>query len=170
MTATLEQNQWYKGKSPVVREYLQTAKQIEDAVRWTAAAGIRTKGFFMMGNPLETKETLQKTIDFSRRLDLADFHVTFLSPMPGSEIYANAEKYGVFENDWKRLTGWHLVFIPYGLSKGILEKYRKKAFLKFYLRPKVIFSYLKNIRYFSDIRKMIIGGYTLITSSISKIR
>ena len=32
MTKALEQNQWYKGKAPVVREYLRTTKQIEDTV------------------------------------------------------------------------------------------------------------------------------------------
>jgi radical SAM superfamily enzyme YgiQ (UPF0313 family) len=146
----------------------ETLEQMEQAVRWTKEAGIRAKGFFMIGNPLETEETLKKTIKFAKKLELDDFHVTFLSPMPGSELYRNAEKYGTFERDWKRLTGWHPVFVPFGVTKAIMEKYRKKAFLEFYLRPKIIWSYLKNIKTYADIRKLVLGGYTLIRSSFTK--
>jgi len=52
---------------------------------------------------------------------------------------------------------WYPLFIPNGLSHEILEKYRKKAFMNFYLRPGIIISYLFSIRTFSDISKIIKG-------------
>ena len=121
----------------------ETLEQMAKVISWTRKAGIRSKGFFMMGNFLETKQTLQKTIDFAKKIKLDDFHVTFLTPLPGSEIYSIADKYGTFNNDWRKMSMWYPVFIPKGLSRDILERYKKKAILRFYLRPRIILAYLK---------------------------
>ena len=37
-------------------------------------------------------------------------------------------------------------FIPYGLTKEDLIKWRKIVYRKFYFRPKIVFSYLSQIR------------------------
>ena len=146
----------------------ETLEQMENAARWTREAGIRAKGFFMIGNPLETEKTLERSVQFMKKLDLDDFHATYLSPMPGSEIYQRAQEYGEFDNDWKKLSGWYPVFVPYGVTKEVMEEYRTRMLWGFYLRPRTIFSYMRNIRHWSDLRKIIIGGYTLITSSLTK--
>ena len=51
--------------------------------------------------------------------------------MPGSEIYKNWQKYGTFDNDWKKLSNWKPVFVPFGLTKEELEKYNQMFFRKF---------------------------------------
>ena len=122
-----------------------------------------------MGNFLETEETLKKTVEFSKRLKLNDFHVTFLTPLPGSEIYSIAEQYGAFDNNWKKMSMWYPVFVPKGLTVNILEKYRKKALMGFYFRPSVMFSYLLSLRRLSDFTKILKGLRALIESLISKI-
>ena len=148
----------------------ETLEQMERAIKWTKEAGIRSKGFFMMGNLLETEQTLRKTIDFAKRLPLDDFHATFLTPLPGSEIHSIADSYGTFDRDWKKMSMWFPVFVPHDLSQKILEKYRKKAFLEFYLRPRIIISYLKSIESLTDVKKLLLGVYTLIDSVFSKIK
>jgi radical SAM superfamily enzyme YgiQ (UPF0313 family) len=148
----------------------ETLEQMEKVIGWTKKIGIRSKGFFMMGNFLETEETLQKTINFAKRIKLDDFHATFLTPLPGSEIYELADQYGRFDKNWDRMSMWYPVFVPNGLERKTLEKYRRKAFLEFYVRPSVIFSYLTNIRTIADIRKICKGVLALIKSSIVKIK
>lgn len=148
----------------------ETLQQMEKVIGWTRQAGIRSKGFFMFGNFLETKESLRKTIAFAKRIKLDDFHATFLTPLPGTEIYDLAEKFGRFDKDWKKMNMWYPVFIPHGLSRDILEKYRKKAFLEFYLRPSIIIGYIKSIRSLMDLKKAVKGFYTLIKSSLLRIR
>ncbi len=148
----------------------ETLEQMEMAIKWTKKAGIRAKGCFMMGKFLETEQTLRKTIDFAKRLPLDDFHATFLTPLPGSDIYSIADNYGTFDRDWKKMSMWFPVFVPHDLSQQILEKYRKKAFLEFYLRPRIIISYLKNIASLTDVRKLLLGVHTLINSVFSKIK
>jgi len=123
----------------------ETLEQMERVAALTRKVGIKSKGFFMMGNFLETKETLQKTIDFAKRIKIDDFHVTFLTPFPGSEIYDLADDYGTFDKDWTKMNMWSPVFIPKGLNQEMLEKYKKKAILGFYLRPRMIWSYLRRM-------------------------
>lgn len=148
----------------------ETLEQMERVISWTRKVGIRSKGFFMLGNFLETEETLRKTIDFAKRIKLDDFHATFLTPLPGSEIYNIVDKYGTFERDWNKMSMWYPVFIPKGLTRDILERYRKKAFLGFYLRPCIIAGYIKSIKSIADIKKILKGGYALLKSSILKIK
>ena len=82
----------------------ETLEQMEKIISWTRKVGIRSKGFFMFGNFLETEDTLRKTIAFAKRIKLDDFHYTFLTPLPGSEIYKIADKFGSFNNDYKKHT------------------------------------------------------------------
>ena len=97
-----------------------------------------------MGHPGETKETLQETIDFALSLKIDEFHCTLMTPMPGAEIYKNWQKYGTFDNDWKKLNNWQPVFVPFGsLTKEDLVKYNQRFFRKFYFRPRIIFGYIK---------------------------
>jgi radical SAM superfamily enzyme YgiQ (UPF0313 family) len=148
----------------------ETLAQMEKVISWTRKVGIKSKGFFMMGNFMETEETLQQTIDFAKRIKLDDFHATFLTPLPGSEIYEMADQYGEFDRNWDKMSMWFPVFVPTGLKKETLESYRKKAFLEFYVRPSIILSYLTNIRTVSDIRKISNGISALIRSSVSKTK
>ncbi|OHA49406.1 MAG: hypothetical protein A2W59_02545 [Candidatus Terrybacteria bacterium RIFCSPHIGHO2_02_41_19] len=123
-----------------------TKEQIKNAVNWTKRAGMGVGAFFIMGHPGETKETLEETIDFALSLKIDEFHCTLMTPMPGSEIYRDWRKYGTFDNDWKKLSNWKPVFVPFGLTKEELEKYNQKFFRKFYFRPRIVFGYIKKIR------------------------
>ncbi len=121
-------------------------EQITRAVRWTRETGIRVRGYFMLGNPGDTRETIMKTIAFAKRLGVDDFQLTYFTPFPGSEAFQDAEKYGTFTKDYRRMTTWFPVFIPETLTQKTLERYYRKAFREFYLRPKIIWSYLKMVR------------------------
>src|SRR4030065_2155543 len=59
----------------------------EQAVNWTAAAGIRTKGLFMLGYPGETRETVELTKAFVRRIPMTIMNLTKFTPYPRSPVY-----------------------------------------------------------------------------------
>ncbi|KAF0127100.1 MAG: Cobalamin B12-binding:Radical SAM [Elusimicrobia bacterium] len=123
-----------------------TTRQIREAVRMTRDAGISPCGFFIIGHPGETIDTLEQTLRFSRELPLDEAHFSFMTPFPGAWLYDHAEEYGSFDRDWRRLHGWLPVFVPHGLTAGILETYSKRAFRGFYFRPRIILSYILRIR------------------------
>lgn len=135
--------------SQEILDFLQkgiTLKQIKDVIRWTKNTGIIPREFFMIGLPLETEDTMRQTINFAKILDLEDFHVTIFTPLPGSKIYEEINQYGTFNEDWRKMNMWSAVFIPNGLTRDIVEKYHKRMFREFYIRPKIILSHLKRIR------------------------
>jgi radical SAM superfamily enzyme YgiQ (UPF0313 family) len=143
-----------------------TLEKIKRVVGWTDKAGILVKGFFMLGLPLETEETIRETINFAKELPLTNAHVTFTTPLPGSELYNTASRYGVFDNDWSKMNMWTPVFIPHGLTENILQKIKKKLFREFYLRPRIVYNYLRMIKQPRQLLKLISGFWTLLTSLI----
>ncbi|MBI5893613.1 MAG: radical SAM protein [Deltaproteobacteria bacterium] len=123
-----------------------TIKQIKDAVYWTKENGIKCVGFFMVGHPCENKKSMAQTLILIKELPLDEFHMTFFTPHPGTEVYSVVDRYGSFYEDWNQLSEWNPVFIPDGLTKEDLVRYSKKAFFAFYMRPRIIFSYIKKIK------------------------
>jgi radical SAM superfamily enzyme YgiQ (UPF0313 family) len=116
--------------------------QVEQAVAWTKEEGILAKGFFMVGHPLENEETVNRTIDFAKKIPLDDISVMMLTPFPGSELYKRARHYGIFNNDWDKMNLLQPVFVPEGLDEERLNSYTRKMLRKFYLRPRIIWGYL----------------------------
>jgi len=122
-----------------------TLEQIRNAISWTKKAGIEVKGYFIIGYPTETVKTIKKTIKFAKSLDLDDMNMSFFTPYPSLKIYSQINKYGAFNNDWKKLNCFNQVFVPKGLTKDKLIYYHKKALREFYLRPRIQYKYLKLI-------------------------
>lgn len=123
----------------------------ERALRWAREAGIMNWGYFIIGLPGETEETIRKTIAFSKKLplDIALFHVA--APYPGTPFF-----FEVVENGWFRPgTRWEQVDMDRGtvldypnLSAERILYWQKRAFLEWAIRPGPIFTYIKML--FSD--------------------
>lgn len=146
-----------------------TLNQIKDALRWTKEARIMNRGYFMIGVPTETVQSIRKTIDFLLELKLDDFHMSMYTPHPGTEIAKSIHEYGIVDNDWRKFGGWHPVFIPNGLSKKELVYYHKLAFRRFYFRPRIIYQYLSSIfRDYRNILKLFLGAKGLLRYTYSE--
>lgn len=122
-----------------------TLDKIEQAVRLTKKAGILSKGFFIMGHPIDTHDTIKKTIDFALRIPLDDISVSMMTPFPGSKLHNIASEYGEFEDNWKKMNELDVVFVPKGLTKNDLKRYSKEMLRRFYLRPRIVLNYMKRI-------------------------
>jgi len=106
--------------------------------------GIDVTGFFILGFPTETEQDIRETLAFSRELPLqrAAFH-SFI-PLPGTEIWREMETTGELERvDWEKYFFWAGAYVPQGLTRELLRKLHREAFVKFYLRPRIIWQNLK---------------------------
>lgn len=139
-----------------------TLAQIHRAVKMTKAAGIQPCGFFIIGHPGETDETMQETIDLACRLPLSDAHFSFMTPFPGSELYVKAREFGTFQADWSDLNGWKPTFVPQGLTAEDLERASKRAFRSFYFRARIIIEYLRRIRSIAHLKLYFYGFRALL--------
>ncbi len=118
----------------------------ERALKWAHNAGIMNWGYFIIGLPGETEETIRETIDFSKKLplDIALFHVA--APYPGTPFF-----FEVVENDWFRPgTRWEQVDMDKGtvldypqLSAERLLYWQKRAFREWAFRPGPAMTYAK---------------------------
>jgi anaerobic magnesium-protoporphyrin IX monomethyl ester cyclase len=116
---------------------------VKDVIAWCSKLKIKTKGFFIVGHPLETIETIDKTISFACRLKLDTVVVTINTPIPGSQQYAESAAYGALdESDWSKFNYWRPVFVPEGLSEEVLLSKQKEFYMRFYLRPRVAINYI----------------------------
>ena len=118
----------------------------ERALRWAKNAGIMNWGYFIIGLPGETEETIRQSIDFAKKLplDIALFHVA--APYPGTPFF-----FEVAENGWFRPgTRWEQVDMDKGtvldypnLTAERLLYWQKRAFREWAFRPGPMFTYLK---------------------------
>jgi anaerobic magnesium-protoporphyrin IX monomethyl ester cyclase len=121
-------------------------KKARRALTWAHQAGIKNWGYFIIGLPGETVETIRQTIDFSKSLplDLALFHIA--APYPGTPFF-----FEVIQNGWFREgTRWEEVDMDKGtvlnyanLSANDLMYWQKRAFREWALRPGPAWTYAK---------------------------
>lgn len=64
-----------------------TLDLVRRAVQWTAEAGIRSKGYFMLGLPGDTEETMEQTIQFACELPLSEAMFSITTPFPGTRLW-----------------------------------------------------------------------------------
>jgi radical SAM superfamily enzyme YgiQ (UPF0313 family) len=144
-----------------------TLEQIEKGVRLCHDVGILSKGFFIVGHPGETKETLAKTLAFAKLLPLDDISATMLTPFPGTEIYERAEEFGIFDRDWSRMNLLNTVFVPYGLTRDELEQFQRRMLKEFYLRPRIIAGYVKRLLVNPSMARGVLLGARAFLNSIT---
>lgn len=114
----------------------------EQAVGWTHAAGIRTKGLFMLGYPGESAETIAATRDFVRRIPMDIMNLSKFTPYPGSPVYVELYGTKIRPDDWRRMNGMNFVWSPEGISIEELDRAYQRLLHSFYRRPHVLHHYL----------------------------
>ncbi|NQT22670.1 MAG: cobalamin B12-binding domain-containing protein [Candidatus Omnitrophica bacterium] len=127
--------------------------RIREAVRLTKKAGINVRAMFMLGNPGETEETLEQTINFALGInpDIVIFNIT--TPLPGTEMYNWAKKNGYLLNvSWDKFDLANVVMrLPTVSSETIMKSYHY-AYKRFYMRPAYIMNCLFKMRSLSDLK------------------
>ena len=140
-----------------------TLEQVRAAVAMTRAAGLRAKGFFILGHPGETRETLRETIDFALSLPLNDISVSLMTPFPGTELHRRAAEFGTMDPDWERMNLLTTTFIPHGLTAEDLLAAQRELLRRFYLRPRAFADYAgRLLRQPSLLGPLLRGGMALV--------
>ena len=116
------------------------------ALVWAKAAGIMNWGYFIIGLPTETEETILQTIKFAKSLplDIALFHVA--APYPGTPFFFEVVKNGWFRSGtrWEQVDMDKGTVLDYpGLPAERLLYWQKRAWREWAFRPGPIFTYLK---------------------------
>lgn len=120
----------------VIKKGLSLNKTVQ-VVRWCRELGIVTRGFFIIGHPLETLETIERTIDYALSIPLDIIMTSINTPFPGTQQYEEADRYGTLDtSDLTLFSQYNPVFIPHGLTKEILLEKQQEMHIRFFFRPK----------------------------------
>jgi len=134
-----------------------TVAKIRRCVEKIKDHGFDVAAFFILGYPSESYEEMENTIKFSLELDLQRANYFTYLPLPGTQSYNELVSSGELENiDWDNFYFMAGAYVPKHMSRERLLKTKKKAFSRFYLRPRIFFYNLmrvKNPRHFKFLFK-----------------
>lgn len=127
-----------------------TKEEIREKVDLLNTAGFRPIGYFIVGFPTETKAEIEETVAFAMGLRLYRAGFMPFHPLPGTESFRFLVEAGEISEsfDWSKLATDTIAYAPKGISKGELDTLRKKAILRFNLRPRIIWDYLRDYNSF----------------------
>src|SRR5271157_4685093 len=117
--------------------------------------GIRVHGDFIIGLPGETKETIQKTIEFAKELDCETIQVSIAHAMPGTELHEQMSKQGFLRVEALADQGGHqLPHIEYPhISKAEMMAGVSRFYDEYYFRPQVAWRIVREALWDGNERK-----------------
>jgi|WetSurMetagenome_2_1015567.scaffolds.fasta_scaffold66219_2 anaerobic magnesium-protoporphyrin IX monomethyl ester cyclase len=74
-------------------------KKVQDVVNWSKDLGIWTHGFFVIGFPGESPQSVQRTITFAKETDLDSANFFIATPYPGTPLSRLAADKGCLKGD-----------------------------------------------------------------------
>jgi len=114
---------------------------IRQAFKNAKTAGIETIGFFIIGLPGDTRESMQKTIDFAIEIDPMIANFSMMTPYPGTIVYEQVKQGGRFlVDDWEDYVFFdtRARYEMGDMTAELVEEMYRKAYRQFYWRPKYI--------------------------------
>jgi anaerobic magnesium-protoporphyrin IX monomethyl ester cyclase len=125
-----------------------TLEQIRKAVELAKKAKLEVAGYFMIGLPGETEETMQDTIRLAKLLDLDLAKISITIPLPATEIFNELDTKGLIKtHDWEKFKFYSTpstIYDHQNLSWPTIEKYYAKFYREIYLSPQFIIRRLKS--------------------------
>ncbi|MFH0701917.1 MAG: radical SAM protein [bacterium] len=144
-----------------------TLAQIRESIKILKKVGMEIYGYFVVGLPWETKETIEDTIKFAVELD-CDF-VNFYTAVafPGTRFYDYVLENNLFDptdtqNNLYKNAYYYPVVKTHYLNKDEIFELHKKAVKSFYLRPGYILRNLLKIRSLNELKSYIRAGLSII--------
>ncbi len=135
-----------------------TLEQGRQAVEWARKYGIGAIGYFVLGLPGDTPETMEETIRFATELPLTFAKFSITVPLPGTELWSRWRD-KIHVNSWEDFNTHRIPRALYDhpeLAWDVIEDHYKRAYRRFYLRPRYMarrfFESLRNGRFLLEVK------------------
>lgn len=150
-----------------------TIEQIRKTVSATKKVGIDIRASFILGLPTETREESLNTVRFAKELGINQVRFALATPFPGTKLWDIAQEEGSLDlSDWRRfslMSGYSKglpVYTPKGRTARELAKLQRSANLSFYLRPRIMLTFLMRMKDLKAFRDISIGALKFIRASL----
>ncbi|HLD05363.1 MAG TPA: radical SAM protein [Candidatus Nanoarchaeia archaeon] len=147
------------GEQKILDSYLkaQTVEEIREAFRIVNQHGIDTLAFFILGSPLETRETARKTLNLAKEIKPTFVEFFLLNPHPGTKAEDEARQVEMMTNtNWEEVSTpqWFNPTISHPVFKGEeLQTLLKQAYREFYFRPQYMVRLLLKMNTWDKIKR-----------------
>jgi radical SAM superfamily enzyme YgiQ (UPF0313 family) len=69
--------------------------RVPEVIRYIKSRGMEARGYLMIGFPDETRESIEHTASYALSLDLDDFALSVVTPLPGTPVFDEAVQRGL---------------------------------------------------------------------------
>ncbi|HLD07271.1 MAG TPA: radical SAM protein [Candidatus Nanoarchaeia archaeon] len=151
-----------------------TLSAVRQAVKWFREVGIVSIGFFMIGFPNDTEETINQTIDFAIDLNPSIANFMIALPLPNTELYDIIQANGWLTkatDEEGTESGFYAADFHYQtpyIDKGKVIELQKAAYRRFYFRPSKMFEVLNDIRSIHELIWTVRSARPLLMNVIRK--
>lgn len=111
-----------------------TIEKVKEVVKDCKDIGIITRGYFIIGSPGETEETIKESFEVAKSLDLDYFLVSIMTPYVGTELYELGKKQGLIESDSWEESLKNAGKIETDFTWKELVDIKRELYKKYYLR------------------------------------
>ncbi len=146
------------------------------AIEASRKAGVETIGFFILGIPGATRQSMEGDLRLSRELDLDFAKYTCFVPYPGTPIHDDLARKGELRDpgNWRGYTLYPSrenppVYLAKGLTVDDLVRLQARAHLEFYLRPRMIARQVLRIRTLS-VQDLVQHAQSAATAALAALR
>jgi radical SAM superfamily enzyme YgiQ (UPF0313 family) len=131
---------------------------VRDRVRLLDRMGFEPTGYFILGFPTETREEMKQTVQLALDLPLREASFTAFQPLPGTEATQMLIDRGELPAnfDATNIRACAVTYAPEGMTTRELQRIRRRAILRFYLRPRALWRMLISPSLFSYVVKRFI--------------
>jgi anaerobic magnesium-protoporphyrin IX monomethyl ester cyclase len=156
------------GSDEILKKYSKmiTTREIKDMIRLINSYKIRVLGYFIIGLPGEDRESIRKTIDLAKQLDIDIASFAIATPDIGTPLRQEALKKGWMTSgaDVFDSTDFPIIETE-SLSKEDVWEMRSRAVREFYLRPLYLFKKFRQIRSIRDVKVTLSNALSLLRKS-----
>jgi radical SAM superfamily enzyme YgiQ (UPF0313 family) len=143
---------------------------------WAKACGLNTHAHIMLGMPGENKNTVRKTINFTKEVNPTTIDVGICTPYPGTKLFNELVKahpeidkdYVISLEKLHTESAYNECFTE--LNKEELEKSLSQFYKEFYMRPSHALSNIAQIKNFNDFKRIFRASLNLLKFVVNKAK
>ena len=141
-----------------------TLQEIEKGFRLVKRHGIQALGGFMFGFPFDSRETVEKTIQFAKKISPDQVQFSINMCYPGTSLYEYAKKNDLLvAKSFKEFDMTHGPVVKTAdMERDELQNILSRAYREFYFRPRFIFQTILNMGNLDEMKRVLRSLQSLI--------
>lgn len=141
-------------------------ERVKETIGLTKKHGIMPLGFFIIGNPGETRESVERTVRYAKDLGLDYAQFSMMLGKPGTPLYEDV-KQALGYDYWREYllgnVGEQPLPNPHTkLTPEEMLALTRKAYMNFYFTPRLLAKTLRRIRSVDELRRYVTAGLKMV--------